>query len=72
MSITIGIVMESGNKTTHGDEKMTKQQVIDVVGRIAANETRLICELSDREIEGYLVDAGFEETAENVSAVRKA
>lgn len=51
---------------------MTKQQAIDVAGRIAANETRLICELADREIEGYLVDAGFEETAENVAAVREA
>ena len=51
---------------------MTKQQIEEVVCRIVSNETRMICELSDREIEGYLVDAGFEETAENIAAVRRA
>lgn len=50
---------------------MTNLQAINVVGSIAANETRLISELSDREIESYLVDAGFEETKENVEAIRK-
>jgi hypothetical protein len=72
----MGRVRVSGNKTAHGDEKMTQQlteqQVEDVVCRIVSNETRLICELSDGEIEGYLVDAGFEETDESVAAIRKA
>jgi hypothetical protein len=51
---------------------MTIQEAREVVCRIISNETREIRELSDREIEGYLVDAGFEETAENVTLVRTA
>lgn len=49
---------------------MTENLAKEVAGRIAANETRLICELSDVEIMGYLIDAGFEDTVENVKAVR--
>ena len=49
---------------------MTTQQAIDIIGSIVANETRDITELSDYEIYGYLVDAGFEENAENVAMIR--
>ena len=49
---------------------MTNLQAINIIGSISANETRLINELSDREIEGYLIDAGIEETKENVEMIR--
>lgn len=53
-------------------QQLTDQQVEDVVCRILANETRMIHELSDVEIEGYLIDAGLADTDENVRAIRKA
>lgn len=49
---------------------MNKEQAMMVVCSIVMNETRLICELSDSEIEGYLVDNGFEDSKENVQVIR--
>ena len=69
-----GLLVQLGSRAdNHGEKrKMTKDQLENVVCRIVCNETRLICELSDHEIEGYLVDAGIEETDENIKSVRNS
>lgn len=59
---------ETRNET--GRAKMNKEQAMMVVCSIVMNETRLICELSDSEIEGYLIDKGFEDSKENVQVIR--
>ena len=66
------IVKESGNKTTHGDEKMTQQQAMEIAMAIVQNENKSISELSDSQICMYLVDRNIEETKENIAAIRKA
>lgn len=58
------------HNNSKGKRKMTTQQAIDVAGSISANESRDVNELSDQEICGYLVDAGHEETPENIALVR--
>ena len=49
---------------------MNLEQAMTVVCSIVSNETRLICELSDSEIMGYLIDRGFDDSKENVEIIR--
>lgn len=51
---------------------MTNQQAFESAMKIAQNENRPVNELSNSEIEGYLVDFGFEDSDENVAAIRNA
>lgn len=64
--------MKSGNKTTHGNAKMTQQQAMELAMAIVQNENKSISELTDSQICMYLVDRNIEETAENIAAIRKA
>jgi hypothetical protein len=51
---------------------MTASQAAVLAMMIIHNENRQIAELSDVQIMGYLIDAGFEDSKENVAAIRQA
>lgn len=51
---------------------MTDKQAFQVSCEISQNENKSIRELTDSTICFYLVDKGFEETADNVAKVRAA
>lgn len=64
------VIMNS--ETAHENEAMSQQQAFDLAVKIQQNEGKSIRELSDSQIRYYLVDGNFEETAENIAAIRMA
>ena len=54
--------------------KMTKNEAFSVAGSIHANEpfnSNPLVTLGDYAIAGYLIDAGHEDSAENIALVRR-
>jgi hypothetical protein len=53
-------------------ETITEQQAFDLAMAIGQNENRPANELTDSEIEGYLIDRGWEDSEANVEKIREA
>ena len=67
----VGVGERHETKTQTKGHKMTAEQIQKVVCSIVTNEPlRLICELSNSEIAGYLVDHNLDETSENIIKIR--
>ena len=64
--------MNNNTNNTGRETMISQQRAFEVSMEIAQNEGRDIAELTDAEIEGYMVDKGIEETDENIAAIRNA